>query len=63
MCYQKKELENCKSAEEGDLNVGGASAHRTDILCFKLCIANAYFIIMQIHCFQLKLLKKITFQI
>ena len=43
------------------MNVGGASAHRTDLFCFKLCIANAYFIIMQIHCFHLKLLLKVYF--
>lgn len=36
-------------------------AHRTDLSCFKLRIANAYFIIMQIHCFHLKLLLKIYF--
>ena len=57
----EERTENCKSAEEGDLNVGGASAHRTDLSCFKLHIANAYFIIMQIHCFHLKLLLKIYF--
>ena len=45
----------------GRLECGWSQCTQDWPFFFKLCIANAYFIIMQIHCFHWKLLLKIYF--